>query len=107
MAGNGTVEKDDQWVLVDAIAKVMKATDPKDFETALKIFQELAKELDTTQEFKEFSKILNSITGILRNGYELAKWFVAKDSLDKIIENLQRTDEDEGWETDDRSRDEW
>jgi len=39
MAGNGRVKKDGQSAFFYAIEKVMRATDPKDFETALKILQ--------------------------------------------------------------------
>jgi len=115
MAGNGTVEKNDHgdktakrdntWVVLDTIEKVIKDTGMEDFETTLNVLDKLAKEL--SQKSSEYSEAFKLIAGILRHGYEVAKWSAAKDSLDKIIENLQRTDEDEGWETDDRSGDEW
>jgi len=41
MAGNGRVKEDGQSAFFYAIEEVRRATDPKDFETALKIFQEL------------------------------------------------------------------
>jgi hypothetical protein len=41
MAGNGRVKEDGQSAFFYAIDEVRRATDPKDFETALKIFQEL------------------------------------------------------------------
>ena len=98
MVGDKTAKRDNTWVVLDAIGKVIKDTGMEDFETTLNVLDKLAEEL--SQKSSEFSEAFKFIARILRQGYEVAKWSAAKDLVDSI-ENLQRTDEPEwrGFET--------